>query len=31
MGKADLATRGQGAVGLARLLTKQPAALSGCE
>ena len=29
MGEADLAARGQGAAGLARLLTKQPTALSG--
>ncbi len=29
MGQADLATRGQGAVGLARLLSKQPAAFGG--
>jgi hypothetical protein len=31
MGQADLATRGQGAAGLARLLSQQPAALGGIE
>jgi hypothetical protein len=29
VGEADLAARGQGAVGLARLLIKQPAAVGG--
>jgi hypothetical protein len=29
MGEADLAARGQGATGLARLLGQQPAALGG--
>ena len=29
VGQADLTTRGQGAVGLAGLLTKQPTALGG--
>jgi hypothetical protein len=31
MGEADLAARGQSPVGLARLLAKQPAPLSGRE
>jgi hypothetical protein len=31
MGQTDLATRSQGAVGLARLLTKQPRPLRGRE